>query len=79
MSDNLDHRTGDTVRILRPPPRVFTELNGRNVWMGDVEPLELALDEPVNTDPYNNVEVTRHSLLPTQEHQNADSGVEPRR
>ena len=79
MSDNLDHRTGDTVRILRPPPRVFTELNGRNVWMGDVEPLELALDEPVNTDPYNNVEVTRHSLLRAQEHQNAASGVEARR
>lgn len=65
MSDNLDQRTGDTVRILRPPPRVFTELNGRSVWMGDVEPLELALEVPVNTDPYNNVEVTRHSLLPT--------------
>ncbi len=79
MSDNLDQKTGDTVRILRPPPRVFTELNGCSVWMGDVEPLELTIDEPVNTDPYNNVEVTGHSLRPTLEHRGAGSGVKVRR
>lgn len=43
--------------------------------MGDVEPLELALEVPVNTDPYNNVEVTRHSLLPAPDRRGDDSGV----
>ena len=63
MSENLKEETGDTVRILRPPPRVFTDYAGRNVWMGDVEPLELSLDDPTSTDPYNSVEVTRYSLV----------------
>lgn len=56
MSENLEEKSGDTIRILRPPPRVFTNALGQNVWMGDVEPLELALDAPVNTDPYNSAE-----------------------
>lgn len=53
-------KCGDTVRILRPPPRVFTDLSGRNVWIGGVEPIELALEDPTNTDPYNSAEVTGH-------------------
>lgn len=60
MSDNLDDKSGDTVRILRSPPRVFTDSCGRNVWIGGVEPLELALEHPANTDPYNSVEVAGH-------------------
>ncbi len=63
MKDQNENRIGDTVRILRPPPRVFTQLHGHNVWMGDVEPLDLALEVPVNTDPYNNTQVTGHSLI----------------
>lgn len=64
MSNNLDEKTGDTVRILRPPPRVTTDPIGRNVWLGGVEPLELALEDRANSDPYNSAEVTGHSLLP---------------
>ncbi len=50
LPENLD----DTIRLLRPPPRVFTEARGQTVWMGDVEALELELegDEGAN-DPYN--------------------------
>lgn len=65
MSENLENKTGDTVRILRPPPRVYTDLTGRNIWMGEVEPLELAIDDTNSTDPYNSVEVTRHTLIRT--------------
>ncbi len=44
----------DTIRLLRPPPRVFTEARGQTVWMGDVEVLELELqDDEVANDPYN--------------------------
>ncbi len=53
MSSELDDRSGDTVRLLRPPPRVFTDPLGRNVWMGEVEALELEPVQVVNTDPYN--------------------------
>ena len=53
MSDERPENSDDTVRLLRPPPRVITDALGRNVWMGDVEPLELELDQPVTTDPYN--------------------------
>ena len=53
MSADRPDNTDDTVRMLRPPPRVFTDALGRNVWMGDIEPLELELDQPGNTDPYN--------------------------
>lgn len=60
MSNNLTDKSGDTVRIHRPPPRVFTDLCGRNVWMGDVEPLELGLEQPANTDPYNSAEAAKH-------------------
>ena len=47
--------TGDTIRILRPPPRVYTNPLGQNLWMGEVEPVELELDREhgTNTDPYN--------------------------
>lgn len=59
MSDQLKDRSGDTVRLLRPPPRVFTETTGQNVWMGDIEPLVLELENSENTDPYNSAEVVR--------------------
>jgi hypothetical protein len=58
MSENLQEKSGDTIRILRPPPRVYTDTLGRNVWMGEVDPLELVLEEPLNTDPYNSASVT---------------------
>ena len=45
-------QTGDTVRI-RKPPRVFTTVLGQNIWMGDVEPCELELENPASTDPYD--------------------------
>jgi len=32
--------------------------------MGEVEPLELALDTPVNTDPYNNTDTTGNPAAP---------------
>jgi hypothetical protein len=64
MSNNLKDKSGDTVRILRPPPRVFTDSCGRNVWMGGIEPLELAIEHPENTDPYNSAEVVGHLLFP---------------
>jgi len=53
MSDKLEDRSGDTVRLRRPPPRVFTDPCGNNVWMGDIEIIELEAVQVVNTDPYN--------------------------
>ncbi len=53
MSDVTSDNAPDTVRILRPPPKVFTTELGQNVWMAEVEPLELELEEAVSTDPYN--------------------------
>ena len=54
MSDKRTDTPDDTVRLRRPPPRVFTNVVGQSVWMGDVEPLELELEQPaINTDPYN--------------------------
>ncbi len=49
----------DTIRLRRPPPRVFTEARGQTVWMGDVEALELELeDDEVANDPYNSANDT---------------------
>lgn len=56
MSDKPENRPEDTVRLLRPPPRVFTDPNGRSVWMGDVEVLDLELVPAANTDPYNSAD-----------------------
>ncbi len=53
MSDKPENRLGDTVRLLRPPPRVTTDECGRNIWMGDVEVLDLELAPAANCDPYN--------------------------
>ena len=53
MSDERPDTTDDTVRLERPPPRVLTDALGRNVWLGDVEPLELELEQAEITDPYN--------------------------
>ena len=55
LPENLD----DTIRLLRPPPRVFTEARGQTVWMGAVEALELQLeDDEVANDPYNSANDT---------------------
>ena len=56
MSTHLKDKSGDTVRILRPPARVFTDDTGANIWIGDIEPLELELEQVVNTDPYNSAD-----------------------
>ena len=53
MSDESQLRSGDTVRLRRPPPRVFTDPLGHNVWMGEVDMLDLELAEVANSDPYN--------------------------
>ncbi len=53
MSDSTENHIGDTVRVLRPPPKVFTDDLGKNVWMGDVEPVELELEDAAAADPYN--------------------------
>ena len=51
--DTASGRTGDTIRI-RKPPRVFTNPLGQNVWMGEVEPCdELELENPGSTNPYD--------------------------
>jgi hypothetical protein len=59
ISMNLKDKLGDTVRVLRPPPRVFTDHCGQSVWMGKIEPLELELEHPVITDPYNSAKVRK--------------------
>lgn len=53
MSNELEDRSGDTVRLRRPPPRVYTDPMGNNVWMGEIEVIELEPVKVVNTDPYN--------------------------
>ena len=54
MKDESTKLNDDTVRLMRPPPRVFTNVVGQNVWMGEVEPLDLQLEEPgAGFDPYN--------------------------
>ncbi len=54
MSGETIDKSGDTVRLRRPPPRVYTDPCGHNVWMGEFEVLDLELVEDSNTDPYNN-------------------------
>ena len=46
---------GDTIRIKRPPPKVFTDELGKNVWMSGVEPCRLELEDEhcAHADPYN--------------------------
>jgi len=56
MSDFQKKALDETVRLLRPPPRVFTDQCGRSVWMGDVEVLDFELVQVENTDPYNSAE-----------------------
>jgi len=36
MDDLLTASIDDTVRILRPPPKVYTDELGRNIWMSGV-------------------------------------------
>lgn len=59
MSDKPDSRPEDTVRLLRPPPRVFTDTRGRSVWMGDIEVLDLELVPAANSDPYNSADYNK--------------------
>ena len=60
MSINPTEHVEDTVRLRRPPPRVFTEIQGRTVWMGDVESFDLELEpESKSDDPYNNAPTFR--------------------
>ena len=47
---------GDTVRIRRPP-RVFTTVLGQNIWMGEVEPCELELEQKASSDPYDSTAI----------------------
>lgn len=56
MDSKSENTLGDTVRLMRPPPKVFTDPLGRNVWMGEVEGLELEPVTEVNTDPYNSAD-----------------------
>ncbi len=56
MSDLLENTYEETVRLRRPPPRVFTDPCGHNVWMGEVEVLDLELVQVESTDPYNSAE-----------------------
>ena len=56
MSEELIENTEETVRLQRPPPRVFTDSIGRNVWMGDIEVVNLELVQTTGSDPYNTVE-----------------------
>lgn len=54
MNTDTTDNTDDTVRLLRPPPKVFTKPRGQTVWMGDVDGLELELAESTpEYDPYN--------------------------
>lgn len=53
MSSKDKDSSEETVRLRRPPPRVFTDPTGRSVWMGEVEVLELELVEVADGDPYN--------------------------
>lgn len=52
-SELPDLEADDTVKIFRPPPRVYTDPQGQTVWMGEVEPLELELEETPATNPYD--------------------------
>jgi len=55
MRYNPKANTSDTVRLLRPPPKVFTDELGASVWMSGVAPCKLELEDQarLNTDPYN--------------------------
>ena len=55
MNRNDKDTSGDTVRLRRPPARIFTDECGNNVWMGDVDvvDLELVQIDDKSDDPYN--------------------------
>lgn len=55
MKQESSNRIGDTVRIQRPPPRVFTDQIGRNIWMSGVEHCELELEAETESasNPYD--------------------------
>lgn len=60
MNINPTENIEDTVRLRRPPPRVFTKMHGQTVWMGEVQALELELEpEPTSDDPYNTANFKR--------------------
>ena len=39
-----DTHIGDTVRVLRPPPKVYTDRLGRSFWMPEVDETADELD-----------------------------------
>lgn len=55
MNLKLNENNGDTVRILRPPPKVYTDELGHNIWMSGVDSiaLEVSGETGNSTDPYN--------------------------
>ena len=60
MIINPTENTDDTVRLRRPPPRVYTDVLGQTVWMGDIEALDLELEpERISDDPYNRTPIFR--------------------
>ncbi len=66
MSESAEHPIEDTVRLLRPPPRVLTDHIGHNVWMGEVDVVDFELMPTENTDPYNSAgEVESRSIRRT--------------
>ena len=59
MDSNSTEDLADTLRLFRPPPRIFTEMRGGNVWMGGIDALELELEpdfDDSDYDPYNSAQ-----------------------
>ena len=59
MNSDDEYNTDDTVRLRRPPSRIFTDDCGNNVWMGEIEvvDLELVQIDDSSDDPYNNAKL----------------------
>ncbi len=51
-----DTHIGDTIRVLRPPPKVYTDRLGRSFWMPEVDESSTELNveaDGTSFDPYN--------------------------
>lgn len=55
MEDMNEQQADATVRLQRPPPKVYTDERGRTIWMGGVEScrFELETDIALSTNPYD--------------------------
>ena len=53
MKQGDDNHIGDTIRIRRPS-KVYTDELGNSIWMSEVDPCTLELEQQLSTDPYNN-------------------------